>query len=80
MQRIMIIGGSDTGISTLARALGEKLDLPIYHMDREVHWLPGWVGRPPEEKAPLVEPIVSDEIKTTAPFNNYVDVHPVVRK
>jgi adenylate kinase family enzyme len=30
-------------------------------MDREVHWLPGWVERPPEEKAPLVEAIVAKE-------------------
>lgn len=57
----MIIGGAGSGKSTLARALGEKLDLPVYHMDREVHWLPGWVERPREEKAPLVEAIVAKE-------------------
>lgn len=45
----------------MARALGQKLDLPVFHMDREVHWLPGWVERPPEEKTPLVEAIVAKE-------------------
>ena len=57
----MIIGGAGSGKSTLARALGKKLDLPVYHMDREVHWLPGWVERPQEEKTPLVEAIAAKE-------------------
>jgi len=57
----MIIGGSGSGKSSLARALGAKLKLPVYHMDREVHWLPGWVERPPEEKTPLVDAIVARE-------------------
>lgn len=55
----MIIGGSGSGKSTLARRLGERLGLPVYHMDREVHWLPGWVERPPVEKTPIVEMIVA---------------------
>lgn len=41
----MIIGGSGSGKSTAARMIGEKLGLPVYHMDREVYWLPGWVER-----------------------------------
>jgi adenylate kinase family enzyme len=42
MQRIMIVGGSGTGKSTLARAMGAKLDLPVVHLDRH-YWSPGWV-------------------------------------
>ncbi|MEM9974519.1 MAG: hypothetical protein AAF771_10080 [Pseudomonadota bacterium] len=49
-RRVMIIGGSGSGKSTTARAVGAKLGLPVYHMDREVHWLPGWVERDREEK------------------------------
>ena len=55
----MIIGGSGSGKSTLARRIGEKLGLPVYHMDREVHWLPGWVERDKAAKIPIVEEIVA---------------------
>jgi adenylate kinase family enzyme len=59
MQRIMIIGGPGSGKSTLARALGAHFGLPVYHMDRDVHWLPGWEERAKAEKTPLVERIVA---------------------
>lgn len=42
MERILIIGCGGAGKSTLARQLGEKLDLPVVHLDR-IFWLPGWV-------------------------------------
>jgi len=57
----MIVGGSGSGKSTLARAIGAKVGLPVYHMDREVHWLPGWIERDTAEKAPIVEAIVARE-------------------
>lgn len=59
MQRIMIIGGPGSGKSTLARILGDRLALPVYHMDREVHWLPGWVERAQEDKPALVYDIIT---------------------
>jgi adenylate kinase family enzyme len=42
MQRIAIIGCSGTGKSTLARRLGERLGLPVVHLDA-LFWEPGWV-------------------------------------
>ena len=40
MERIMIIGCGGAGKSTLARQLGEKLNLPVVHLD-QIWWKPG---------------------------------------
>ena len=48
MERIIIIGCGGAGKSTLARQLGEKLDIPVVHLDK-LFWKPGWVETPPEE-------------------------------
>lgn len=42
MKRIMVLGGSGSGKSTFARALGLRLGIPAVHMDR-LFWEPGWV-------------------------------------
>jgi adenylate kinase family enzyme len=48
MQRILVIGSPGAGKSTLARRLGERLGLPLVHLDRE-HWSAGWVSLPKDE-------------------------------
>ena len=48
MERIVIIGCGGAGKSTLARRLGEKLDIPVVHLDK-LWWKPGWVESTPEE-------------------------------
>ena len=48
MERIIIIGCGGAGKSTLARQLGEKLDLPVVHLDT-LFWKPGWIEETPEE-------------------------------
>ncbi len=48
MERIIIIGCGGAGKSTLARQLGEKLDIPVIHLDK-LFWKPGWVEATEEE-------------------------------
>ncbi|MBQ3214958.1 MAG: DNA topology modulation protein [Oscillospiraceae bacterium] len=48
MERIMIIGCGGAGKSTLARQLGEKLGLPVVHLDK-LFWKPNWVQVSQEE-------------------------------
>lgn len=48
MERILIIGCGGAGKSTLARQLGEKLNIPVVHLDK-LFWKPGWVEETREE-------------------------------
>ncbi len=56
----MICGGSGSGKSTLARIMGERLGLPVYHMD-QIHWKSGWVERDQEDRKAMVREIVAKD-------------------
>ena len=51
--KVAVLGFSGGGKSTLARKLGEQLNVPVLHLDR-VHWLPGWQERRTEQSISIV--------------------------
>lgn len=60
--RIMVCGPSNSGKSTLAQALGAKLDLPVVHLDLLYHVpLSDWVPRPADEFASAHDAAVESE-------------------
>lgn len=60
MHRMLVIGPCGAGKSTLATILGQKLGLPVYHMD-QLNWRPGWVESSKDEiRERLAEIIATD--------------------
>ena len=69
MERIIIIGCGGAGKSTLARKLGEVLNLPVVHLDK-LFWKPGWVETTAEEfDALLAMELVKDHWIMDGNFN-----------
>jgi adenylate kinase family enzyme len=58
--RIVVIGTSGSGKSTVARRLGERLGLDVVELDSMFH-LPGWNQRPEEEFRSLVAEATAGE-------------------
>ena len=58
MKRIMVLGVSaGAGKSTLARQMGEALDIDVFHLDR-FFWKPGWFEASEEEFAAKQQEVV----------------------
>ncbi len=57
--KIALIGHSGSGKSTLAAFLGERLGLPVLHIDR-IHFLPGWVERETEDELSLMREFLDE--------------------
>jgi adenylate kinase family enzyme len=48
MRRIAVIGCAGSGKSTFSRKLGERLGMPVTHLDT-VYWRAGWTETPKDE-------------------------------
>ncbi|HEY2480698.1 MAG TPA: hypothetical protein VGI30_00700 [Caulobacteraceae bacterium] len=59
MQRVAIVGCSGGGKSTLARAMSDRLGLPVIHLDN-LYWKPGWTESQLEEFRPKVEAVAAE--------------------
>ena len=57
--KISIIGYSGAGKSTTARKLGEKLGIPVLHLDTVYH-MPGWQVRPNEDSIAIVSKFMEE--------------------
>jgi adenylate kinase family enzyme len=60
VKRVVVIGNGGGGKSTLCRALGERLGLPVYEVDA-VQWLPGWQRAPLDETSRILDGWAADE-------------------
>lgn len=74
MRRILIVGNSGGGKSTLARKLGAKLDLPVIHLD-VLFWKPGWVESDrPSFRAAVAEALAGDAWVCDGQFTSSFDL------
>ncbi|MEJ8308929.1 AAA family ATPase [Agrobacterium larrymoorei] len=48
-RRLLVMGCSGNGKSTLSKGLSERLAMPHISCDRDIFWLPGWKLRPRPE-------------------------------
>jgi adenylate kinase family enzyme len=60
MHRIAVIGCAGSGKSTFARRLGERLGMPVTHLDT-LFWRPGWTETPKDEWQETVSRLVAEE-------------------
>jgi adenylate kinase family enzyme len=58
MERVLVIGAGGAGKTTVARAIAERLGLPLVHLDAH-YWHAGWTPTPPDEWQRVVAELVA---------------------
>jgi adenylate kinase family enzyme len=59
--RILVIGCSGGGKSTLSQRLCRRFELDYISVDRDIHWLPGWVMRDKAEQRARIESFIAGD-------------------
>jgi adenylate kinase family enzyme len=57
MEKIVIIGSPGAGKTTLARELGRKLKIKVFHLDR-LFWKRGWKGKTRDTRIDILQKLV----------------------
>ena len=74
MNRIVVIGSPGSGKSVLARHLGQRTRLPVFHLD-SLFWRPGWVETPAEEwKARQADLVAGDRWIIDGNYTETLDI------
>ena len=60
MRKVLVIGSGGAGKSTLAKRLGQMLDIEVKHLDK-FYWRSGWTEPPKEEWSQMVTELVRDD-------------------
>jgi adenylate kinase family enzyme len=60
MNKLLLIGPGGSGKSTLARQIGERLRLPVIHLDA-LYWRPGWTETPRDEWREILKPLLAQD-------------------
>lgn len=60
MKRVLVLGNGGTGKSTVSLAIGERLGLPVIHLDQH-YWLPSWTERDPDEWRQLLATLLAGD-------------------
>jgi len=59
--RILVMGCSGGGKSTLSQQIAARFGLAYVSIDRDVLWLPGWVERDKQEQRAIIVAMVQEE-------------------
>ena len=60
-ERVLVVGCSGGGKTTLALKIAERFDLIYQSLDRDVRWLPGWRERDKSEQREIISDLVAQD-------------------